>query len=166
LSIIGVRRLVIFHSFRPRSSDLANVPGPERDAVRTINDNIVHLELLVGEFRDCLDLAIEAIRRSEPEARPTPTAEYHRMMDWVRIACRGGALAAYSFSMLLTTINRAKAPTVWSLADMAARDEANRLFDEQFPTIHGIRQAAAHPTELRKTAGERGAHAIRDPETG
>jgi inosine/xanthosine triphosphate pyrophosphatase family protein len=59
-------------------------------------------------------------------------------------------------------INASKAPTLWQRIDMAEREAANRLFSAEFPRIEHVRQTAAHPGELSKSAVEAAKHRLRE----
>ncbi|MBF5091144.1 hypothetical protein F1640_14215 [Novosphingobium sp. NBM11] len=85
------------------------------------------------------------------------------MIGLTTIAGRNGAVVANSFAKLMEAVNATQAPTIWSLAEMAARRAGTKLFSQYFPEIASIRTSAAHPGELSKSKAELFSHKLTSP---
>jgi hypothetical protein len=125
------------------------LPADEHEPAQYIETNLVSLFSAADSFRDTADLYLHA-----RELRHA----------WVRIAGRNGAIEAYSFMMVMQLIaeTRAKAPTIWSRIDPTKKDEATKLFADEFPTIAGIRNSTAHPGQLSGDPSEIEKHRLKD----
>ena len=140
--------------------DRQKLPEEEHDAARSIETNLIRLQTLAEEFRHSVHLYIFA--HDKKLAAPVGSPLSHQMRAWIQIACRNGAIVARSFSILMHAINSAKMPTIWQRANMHEREAATKLFATEFPAIEGVRQSAAHPGELSKSADEANKHRLKE----
>ena len=148
------------HYGMPASIDVSALPQDEHQAANSINWNILQLKSSAEEFRSSLELLLYV------ESTFGGMDQIRRRAEWTRIACRNGAIVAHGFWMGMQAINATAAPTVWSKANMKARNKATKLFSTEFPTLAKIRKSAAHPVELSATDAEASKHRLKAPFEG
>jgi hypothetical protein len=154
--------------------DRNNLPKDEHEAARSIEHNLIMLDMIADEFRQTVDLylfaharksAIMAQRRANMSAplnarRFGNLPDSGEMIGLIKIAGRNGAVVANGFARIMEAINSTKAPTIWAKADQTERRKGTKLFASEFPTIEGIRTSAAHPGELAKSPTEQQRHRL------
>ena len=127
------------------------LPPEERDAAKTVEDKLLHMQRAVQDFRHTFDLYAHAHER-KLAAQNEGGREMWKMITWIHAAGRNGAIITYGFWMAMQEINSVNAPTLRGKIDMEERKKATRLFEAEFPKIAHIRTAAAHPGELESEA--------------
>lgn len=136
------------------------LPPDEREAAGYIEQNLIMLQSIAGDFRHTVDLYMH-IR----ELRRLGQLETWRKVAWTKIAGRNGAIEANGCAAVFDAVIKANAPTLWAKVDMAQRESATRLFSAEFPDVASVRNSTAHPGELTKTAVEIEKHRAVAPAT-
>ena len=136
--------------------DRGKLPPEEHKAAETVKLNLIHIQIAAQDFRHTVELYLFAHDRKlagEDNSR--------RMIAWMKLAGRSGAILAYSIHRVMQAINAVNAPTLRALVNMKERNQATSLFDAEFPNIAGIRTSAAHPGELTDTENKLANHRLK-----
>lgn len=138
--------------------DRATLPPGEHTAADTVERNLLHLETAAEEFRRTVELYVFTHDR-----KLAGQDDSRRMVSWINIAGRNGAIVAYGMHMVMQAINSINAPILRQKVDMGERSQATKLFAAEFPNIAHIRTSAAHPGELSATDKELEKHRLKEP---
>lgn len=136
--------------------DRTALPPDEQAAADSIERNLIHLQMAAERFRHTVDLYLFAHER-----KLAGQDDMQKMIAWIDIAGRNGAILAYDIHMVTQAINSVNAPALRNKIDMDERRLATKLFTDEFRTIAGIRTSAAHPGELSAREGEIDKHRLR-----
>ena len=126
------------------------LPVEEWSAAESIGDNLSSLESLARDFRENVSFYL-FLRACEKQFRTETDMYWRENSAWFSIAARSGAILAQSFGAILQAISSTRCPILWSKVDTSIRKLGTRLYAEEFPTIRGIRDSAAHPEEFAKS---------------
>ncbi|SEN16948.1 hypothetical protein SAMN05192583_2122 [Sphingomonas gellani] len=140
--------------------DRSLISFDERADAEQVERCLLSMQRAEEDFRSSLDLYNYAFRRKRGGSVPY---ESKRMVQWMKIAGRNGAIAANSFSQMTIIINGADLPSVRGEWNADAKKKARRLFQCEFPDILAIRASAAHPEELGTNPAERMKHRLKQP---
>lgn len=131
------------------------LPPEEHELAAVVEDNLIMLHLSAQDFRSSADLYLYAHDR-----KVAGHYDSRRMISWIRIAGRNGAIAASSLYKIMEITKRVNAPTLQSKVDSRARKTATKLFAREFLNIVSVRNSTAHPGEITGTLMERERHRL------
>jgi hypothetical protein len=141
--------------------DPTKLPPEEHAAVRTVSSNLTHLQMAACEFRDTAELYFLAHNQ-----KLSGRYDSRRMIAWINIAGRNGAIVAHGIHKAMEAIEKVKAPTLKGLIDIDEQQLATSLFAAEFPNIAAIRHSAAHPGEFSGNEKDLKKHRLREPMMG
>lgn len=137
------------------------LPDNEREAGICIQQNLVHLTVLVDELRMTMRLYEFATNSRSKAAEMSD--DMFLFQHWSILAAKAGAITLEGVSEIMHSFGASllrQCPTIGGVVDVKKRRAVDNLFKEKFPNITLIRHDAAHPESL-STPHKREANSVK-----